>query len=110
MSTMSQGYGVYSCRFVCTERTIYASEYAWLTTLPVQMNKKWQSPEVWPIADRQPTLHQMVSLGSRTEQETEPWQILVGDCNTATWKLASVSCAEAQELQKNMILLFSKGK
>lgn len=25
-STMSQGYGVYSCRFVCTRRTIFASQ------------------------------------------------------------------------------------
>lgn len=54
-----------------------------VTTLPVQMREKWLSPEVWPMADRQPLSHQVLSLGSRAEQDTEPWQITVGNCSNA---------------------------
>lgn len=56
------------------------------------------------MADRQHVLRQVLSLGSRAEQENEPRQIIVGNCSGAIWKPPSVSCAEIQESQKNMII------
>lgn len=89
-STMSQGYGVYSCRFVCTGRTIFASEY----TQWVQVGEKCLCPEVWPMPDGQPMLLPGFSLGSRAEQEGEPLQMVGDSCSSATWKPPSVACPE----------------
>lgn len=85
-STMSQGYGVYSCRFVCTGRMIFASEYTWWA----QIGEKWLCPEVWPTADGQHILHPAFSLRSRAEQENEPLQMLADHLQ---WPVLS----EAQE-------------
>lgn len=48
----------------------------------------------------QPVLHQVFSLGSRAEWESDPWQITVSNCRNAVWKPPSANCAEVLEINK----------